>query len=127
MATAQACVTEILARLNAALTPTAYDLGKVPTSRPAEFVEIALSRRVGGEPRACSFIGTTSYRLTVAAVSQVTVANVRNSLERVRADLEFSALVVGSESSTPIQFETDDEADYGAGWFSEYMAFTFTL
>lgn len=125
--TAQASVTEILARLNNVLTPTAYDLGRVPSPRPPEFAELTLSRRFGGSQRVCGGIATTGYRFTVAGVSQASVANVRNTLERVRAEFEFSRLVVGGVRSTPIQFETDDEADYGAGWFSEYMAFTYAI
>lgn len=125
--TAQANVTEILARLNNVLTPTAYDLGGVPSPRPPEFAELTLSRRFGGVMTLGGHIGTTGYRFTVAAVSQVSVANARNTLERVRAEFEFTTLAVGSQISTPIQFETEDEADYGSGWFAQYLAMTYVL
>lgn len=125
--TAQENVTAILARLNAVLTPPAYDLGEVPASRPGEFVELTLTRRFGGSLKLGAATGVVGYRFTIAAVSNTAMDNVRNSLEECRADLEFSRLTVGGKRSTPIQFETEDEADYGKGWFSQYAAYTYAL
>lgn len=126
--TAQANMTAILTALNAALSPRkAYELDQVSTTRPAQYVEVTLARRFGGERRASAGLGLTSYRITVAAVSQTTVSSVRSDLEKCRAALEFARLSVGGEVSTPIQFETNDDADYGAGWFAEYMAFTYVI
>lgn len=117
----------LLARLDIALSVPAYDLGKVPATRPREFAEMTLVRRYGGVQKVSARISTTGYRFTIAAVSQVSVDNVRNSLEKCRAELEFSRLVVAGERSTPIQFETQDDADYGSGWFSQYMAMTYAI
>lgn len=127
--TAQANVTAILARLDAALPESCepYDLGKVPPKRPSEFVELTLTRRFGGNLKQGAAMGVVGYRFTIAAVSQTSTTNARNSLEKCRAELEFSRLVVDGKRSTPIQFETEDEADYGSGWFSIYTAYTYVL
>lgn len=126
--TAQANVTAILATLTTALAPRkVYDLGTVPSTRPPQFVEITLTRRFGGVMTLGGHIGTTGYRLTVAAVSSSTVASIRSDLEKVRAALEFQRLTVGGKQTTPIQFETEDEADYGSGWLSQYAAYTYVL
>ncbi len=125
--TAQANVTEILRRANLALTPTAYDMGKVPATRPPEFVELTLTRRFGGVPTLSGPKTATGYRFTLAAVSQTSIANARNSLEKCRAEFEDTLLAVGGEESTPIEFETEDEADYGSGWFSQYASYTYVI
>lgn len=126
--TAQQQATAVLAALNAALTPkVAYDLDKVPATRPAEYVEVTVSRRHGGEFRQCGDIGTVGYRVTVRAISRVSVSNVRASLEKCRSALEFASLTVGDESTTPIQFETEDPAGYDDGWFSGLVTFTYVI
>lgn len=126
--TAQDVATASLAALDAALAPRkAYDLDKVPSPRPPQYVEITLSRMFGGEQRACGGIATVGYRLTVRAVSQSTVSSVRTDLEKCRAALEFNRLTVGGKTSTPIQFETEDPAGYDDGWFSGLLTFTFVL
>lgn len=126
--TAQANVDAILTVLNAALSPRkAYDLDKVPSPRPAQCVEITLARRFGDLLSLGGRVGPTGYRITIAAVSQTTVSSVRSDLEKCRAALEDRLLVIGGVESTPIEFETNDDADYGSGWFAEYMAFTYTI
>ncbi|RNL63647.1 hypothetical protein EFK50_07850 [Nocardioides marmoriginsengisoli] len=126
--TAQANVDAILTVLNAALSPRkAYDLDKVPSTRPPQYVEITLARRFGANLKRSASTGIVGYRLTVAAVSQTTVSSVRTDLEECRAALEFNRLSVGPAKTTPIQFETNDDADYGSGWFAEYMTFTFAI
>lgn len=127
--TAQENVAALLARIGPVLPEKCepYDLGKVPSPRPSEFVELALTRRFGGSLNLAGSMSVVGYRFTIAAVSQASIANARNSLEKCRAELEFSRLVVAGKTSTPIQFETEDEADYGSGWFSQYAAFTYAL
>lgn len=126
--TAQTTADAILTALNTALSPRkAFDLDKVPSPRPPQYVEITLARRFGGQQRVSAGIALTGYRLTIAAVSQSTVSAARADLEKCRVALEFKRLTVGGEKTTPIQFETNDDADYGAGWFAEYMAFTFSI
>lgn len=126
--TAQANATAILALLNTALSPkVAYDLDDIPSPRPAEYVEIGLSRRFGALARSSGGKGRTGYRVTIRAVSQASVVNARNSLEKSRAALEFARLSVGGETSTPVEFETEDPAQYDEGWFSGLLVFTYVI
>jgi hypothetical protein len=126
--TAQANVDAILAILNAALpVSTAYDLGVVGVKRPPQYVEVTLTRRFGGVPTLDGGLTDTGYRLRVAAISQTSLTSIRSDLETCRTALEFNHLTVGDAQSDQITFETNDDADYGSGWFAEYMAFTYTI
>lgn len=126
--TAQDTMTAALAAINAQFsTERAYDLEDVPNKRPDDYLEVSLSRRFGGNLKQGGSMDVVGYRLTVRAVSQSSVTNVRNSLEKAREALEFVRLTVGSSTTTPIQFETEDPADYDKGWFSGLLAFTFAL
>lgn len=126
--TSQANATAILAAINAQFTSThAYELDKIPSPRPAEYVEVTLSRRFGGTLRLGGSMNVVGYRITVRAVSQATVANVRNSLEKCRSALEFKCLTVGGEKTTSIQFETEDPVAYDDGHFSGLLTFTYAL
>lgn len=127
--TAQAQAEALLAKLNTALPAAvrAFDLDEVPTPRPREYVEITLSRRFGGSRRLCQRTGITGWRVTVRAVSQASVSNVRKSLETCRKALEFQQLTASGETSTGIQFETEDPADPDDGWFSGLHAYTYTI
>lgn len=118
----------LLAVLNAAVSPRkVYELHQVPTTRPPNYVEMTLSRRFGGEFKQCGDVGTTSYRVTLRAVAQMSVTAARDDLEKCRAALENVALVVGSDATTPIQFETEDPVATDNGWFSGLMAFTYVV
>lgn len=126
--TADATMTAVLAVLNAALSPRkAYDLDKVPQTRPPQSVEVTLTRIYGGSRRTSSGIATTGYRLRVIAVSNTTVSSIRGDLEKCRAVLERKRVTVGSGKTTPFLFETEDDADYGTGWFAQYAAYTFAV
>jgi len=128
LVTAEDNAAAVLTLLNTALAPRdAYELDKVPSPRPPQYVEITLSRMFGGERRQCGSIGATGYRVTVRAVSQSTVSSVRRDLEKCRAALEFNRLSVGAHLSTPIQFETEDPAAYDSGWFSGLQSFTYVI
>lgn len=127
--TANANVTAILTALNAALPAgvDAYEVDEVPKTRPTEYVDVAIGRRFGGNRRSSSQSWLTGYRVTVRAVSETAPANVRASLETCRAALEYARLVVGGETSTPVQFETEDPADLDDGWYSGVQAFTYAI
>lgn len=126
--TAQTTMTAALAAINAEFTTTrAYDLEDVPNDRPADYLEVSLSRRFGGNLKQGGSMDVVGYRLTVRAVSQHSVSNVRHSLDKAREALEFVRLTIGASTTTPIQFETEDPADYDKGWFSGLLAFTFAL
>lgn len=127
--TAQAQATAVLAALNAALPASvrAYDLDDVPSPRPANYVEVTISRRFGGERRLTQQTGVIGWRIAMRAVSQTSVGNARVALERCRKALEFKPLTVAGETSTGVQFETEDPADYDDGWFSGLYAMTYTI
>lgn len=128
--TAQENVTTVVAALNTALPAAvrAYDVDKVPTPRPGEYVLVEVSRRFGGNLKAGGSMDVTGYRIVVRGISRTSVANVRTSLETCRAALEFVRLTVGTEQSTPVQFETEgDPVRYDDGWFSGDHAYTYAL
>lgn len=126
--TAELNATAVLAAINAQFTSArAYELDDVPAGRPADYIEVTISRRFGGALKMGGSMDITGYRVTVRAVSQTAVSNVRNSLEKSRAALEFKRLTVGDQTTTPIQFETEDPAAYDDGWFSGLLAFTYAL
>lgn len=128
LVSAQTNATAVLAAINAQFTSTrAYDLDAVPTPRPSEYVEVTVSRRFGGTQTLAARSSLVGYRVTCRAVSHVKVANVRNALEKCRTALEYQRLTVGTEQTTPIQFETEDPAAYDDGWFSGLASFTFTV
>jgi hypothetical protein len=105
VSTAAQIATAVLAKLNTSLAPkVAYELDKAPTTG-ADFVEISLSRRFGGNERG-GRLSPSSWRLTVRAVGS-TVANARTLHENAQA-IEGFVLTVGSETSTPVLFETEE-------------------
>lgn len=119
----------IVEALNAAL-PTAcraYPLGKVPATRPAEYVEVIVTRRFGGERRQCSRTGAVGYRALIRAVSQVSVDNVLATLETCRLALEFQQLDLDGRTTTPVQFETATAAAPDNGWFSSATTYTYVI
>lgn len=119
----------IVEALNAAL-PTkcrAYSLGKVPATRPAEYVEVVVTRRFGGNPKASAVSDVAGYRTLLRAVSQASVDNVHKTLETCRAALEFQCLLVADRVTTPIQFETARPAGPDNGWFSGTEQYTHAL
>lgn len=128
-ATEQQIATALLAVVNAALPADkkCYELNEVPSPRPADYVEMTLSRTFGGEFRACGGVGVTSYRVTFRGISQTTVKNVRNRLETCRSVLESAQVVVDSDSTTPIRFETEDPVAADDGWFSGLHSYTFAI
>ncbi len=121
-------MTAALAAINAQFsTPRAYSLSDVPATRPPEYVTALLIRRPGARLNAGGSTGIVGYRLRVRAVSQASDSNVRNSLEKCRAALEFKRLTVGGKSTTPIQFETEDDVSGDDGWFAAYDDYTFAI
>lgn len=129
LVTAQETMTAALAALNAALPAQvrAYDLHKVPSPRPDEYVTVLLMRRPGAPLSIAGTAGVVGYRIRVRAASHTSVTNVRNLLERCRGALEFARIQVGATRTTPIQFETEDDVTGDDGWFAAYDDYTFAL
>lgn len=105
----------------------AFELDDVPSPRPQEYIEVSVSRRFGGERRMSTEVGPTFYRAVVRGVSHSKSKNVDKALQKARAALEFQRISVGTRTSTPIQFETDEPTDPDDGWFSGVMTFTYTI
>lgn len=125
--TAQENATAVLAALNASLTPkVAYDYDEVPAERPDNYVEISVSRRFGGEPRLTGRKGSTGWRVTTRAVSRY-VSDARLMQEKCRTALEYVRLTVGGETTTPIDFESEDPVGPDDGWFSGLITWTYVL
>ena len=100
----------VVALLNAALAPkAAYDIDDIRkmSAPPSEYIEITLTRRFGGNTRVCGGIAPSSWRLTTRAVAS-TVGNARKLLDDTTTALELARITVASETSTPVQFETED-------------------
>lgn len=122
--TEQQEATAVLAALNTALAPkVAYELDAVPATRPANYVEVTVSRRFGGEERAARK-GSTGWRITTRAVSRY-VSDARLMHEKSRTALEYVRLSVGGKSSTPVQFETEVPVQEDDGWFSGLISWTY--
>ncbi|WP_418063158.1 hypothetical protein [Pimelobacter simplex] len=119
----------VVEALNAALPPKcrAYPLGQVPADRPAEYVEVIVTRRFGGNPKASSVSDVAGYRTMLRAVSQASVDNVHKTLDTCRTALEFQCLSVAGQVTTPIQFETARPAGPDNGWFSGAEQYTHAL
>ncbi len=120
----KALLTSLLAPV--AATPYEYDEAAALASLPGRYVEWTLSRRVGGESRVCSGIGTVGWRLTTRVVARSSdgCRVMRTAINGV----EGSVITVGDLASTPVQFETaDDIGPDDAGYVSGISAWTFTL
>lgn len=127
--TEQTNAAALLAVMNAAL-PTkvrAFDLDKVPPTRPDWYVEMSLSRMFGGNPRVSGRYYTTGYRVSIGAISKFSIEDVRASLATCTSVLEGNRLTVGEQKSTPIQFETEDAPEPDNGAFSGYRVFTYVI
>lgn len=119
----------VIALLNAALPAQvrAYDVDEVPATRPANYLEVTVSRRFGGEQRSVGSSTHGGWRALVRSVSQVSVSNARKNAEAGRVALESKRVTVSSKKSTPIQFETADPIAADDGWWSGVTAFTYAL
>ena len=122
--------TAVLAALNAVLTTgrKAYDSDtlRAMAALPADYVEVTVSRRFGGEERNDGYIGTEGYRITTRVVGKF-VANGRDMRDKVRTALAFKMLTVGSLTTTPIAFETEDPIGDDEGRWSGLTAWTYQV
>ena len=122
--------TAVLAALNAVL-PTgrkAYDsddLRRLATL-PTDYVEVTVSRRFGGEERANGYIGTEPYRITTRVVAKE-IPNARLLRDKVRTALAFNTVTVGSLTTTPVAFETEDPIGDDEGLWSGVTSWTYLV
>lgn len=116
----------VIAAINA-LSGAAYDLDdiKALATTPTSYNEVTVSRVFAGVPRLSADMGTTSWRITSRAVAK-TVTNAREMRGRATLALENARLTIAGETTTPIQFETDEGIGEDNEWFSGLTAWTYT-
>ena len=128
MSTEEQHAAAVLAVLNAALAPkVAYEVDTLPATRPAEYVEVSLVRRFGGEQRMSARSTATGYRVLVRVVSKASVSNARVMREKSRQALEYARLSVASRVTTPVQFEGGEPVGPDDGWFSGLDTYTYSI
>ena len=127
MPTEQQIATALLTIANAAVAPVvAYEPSKVPATKPAEFVTLALVRRSGGSPRSGRYV-TTGWALYVMAASKISEVNARLRHEKVAAALESRTLTVDGIKSTPIKFDSARPVGPDDGYSTGVRVYHFTL
>lgn len=124
MATDEEVAAAFITRLTA-LGAVPYDYDDLPAKRPDWYTEVTVTRRFGGEQRGSGERDGRFYRATTRQVAK-TVSNARN-LRTKSAALEDSTLTVGSETTTPIEFETAEVIGPDDGWYSGLETWTFAL
>lgn len=125
----EAHASAVVAAINAELPATrrAYEVDDLPSPRPAEYVEVTVSRRAGADPRFVGRTGRTGWRVTTRPVSSTSAKNVRLMQADCAAALDGANLSIGGEFSTPVQFETADPVVPDDNWFSALTAWTYAL
>lgn len=109
----------VLAVINAALPPTikAYETDDIPATRPAQYVEVILTRVFGGEPMLDGSTATSGWLIFTRFVAK-TVSNAGVLQDRVTTALEDRVLVIGDRESTPVSFQTEEPIAPDSGWYS---------
>lgn len=105
----------------------AYDLDEVPATPPANYVEVYLSRRYGGNVRG-GMRGTDLRRLSTRVVAS-TVTNGRLVEDRIFAAFEFTTVNLG-DAVTHVAFESGDAGvfEYDAGvYVGSLIDWTFSV
>lgn len=134
MSDEQAHAETIVALLTAALAPRAEALELDEVDRradagnlPAEYVEVTIARRFGGEDRLGVWQGTEAWRVTTRVVAP-RIKNARVMRKKVRAALEYAALAISGDTTTPVRFETEDEISADKErTFSGFSIWTYVL
>ena len=127
MSTEEQHATAIKAALTAQLAAP-YDLDdlKALTTPPAQYTEVTVSRRFGGENRATGSTGRVGWRITTRAVAK-TVSNAREMRKRTDAALLYVRLTVDGDKTTPIQFEGAEPIGDDDGWWSGLTTWTYAI
>jgi len=126
MATDEAVAAAFIARLAAlGALPYDYDDLAAASPKPENYTEVTVTRRYGGVQRGSGVRDGRLYRATARQVAK-TVSNARN-LRAKSAGLEGVSLTVGSETTTPLEFETAQPIGPDDGWFSGLETWTFAL
>lgn len=124
MATDEAVAAAFIARLSS-LGALPYDYDDLPATLPDNYTVVTVTRRFGGTQRGSGERDGRLYRATARQVAK-TISNARN-LRAKSAGLEGSVLTVGSETTTPIEFETAQVIGPDDGWYSGLESWLFAL
>lgn len=110
----------------AAAQVPAYDLDEVPGTPPANYVEVYLSRRFGGESRLDGSQDTTLRRLSTRVVAS-TVTNGRLLEDRIAAAFEHTTVNLG-DTTVQVEYESGDGAfGYDEGSYTALTDWTFGI
>jgi hypothetical protein len=127
---ATACRTAITATL--APSWTAYDYGKVPGADgnpgtlPNIYALVSVERRYNPTLRLSAQSGAVGWRVAVRVVGR-TVDEARWALSRVADALNEQRLTVGAQTTTPLQFESEQSPEPDDGRFSALTLYTYSL
>jgi hypothetical protein len=124
--------TAIKAAIDAALPTTVnvYDYSTVPGTNgntgtiPAQFVIVALERRYNPNLRTTAQAGSTGWRISARAVA-TSVTNAGLLLAAVSTALNEQRLTIDGETTTPIQFESDQAPEFDSGKYAGLSLWTY--
>lgn len=125
MATRQDHVDGVLAAFNAA-DKVAYSADALPDVLPPAYIEIHVSRRFGGVQRVSGQYDGRLQRVVARVVART--LSRAYLLWDLLDDVEGTPLTVGGLTTTPLEFETeDDQIAPDQGWFSGSRSLTYAL
>lgn len=110
----------------------AYDYDDIPGSNgnagvlPNIFVAVSVERRAGMPLRTDATAGLTAWRVTTRSVGR-TVDEARWAQLKVAQALNEARLVVGTETTTTIQFEADEAPAQDETRWSGWSDWTYTI
>lgn len=114
LASRNTLATAFLALLNGptglgGMTPprVAYEWDKAP-KQGGDYVAVTLSRTLGGNMRVGDHLSPSTWRASTRAVG-FGITNTGTLIDHCTSALEHVSIVVGAESSTGIQFESEDD------------------
>jgi hypothetical protein len=101
---------------------SAFDYDDVPSDLPDIYVEITVTRRYGGDPRACGKRPLLGWRLTTRAVGG-SVDEARWAREKVDGVLREKR--IPALASTLVEFETENPIEPDDGRYSGLTTWTY--
>lgn len=125
MATYEQHVAGVLAAFNVT-KKVAYARDNLPDVLPPAYIEVQVSRRFGGLQRGSGSRDLRLMRVTARAVGQTLPQAYR--MWDVIDSLEDTSFIVAGEYTTPVEFETDDDAiDPDDGWYSGTKSLSYAI
>lgn len=125
MATYEQHVAGVLDAFNA-VEKVAYSVDALPDVLPPAYIEVSVTRRVGGIRRGSGEVDGRLLRV-VAVVKSTTIAGAYRMWDLIES-LEESPFTVAGLTTTPVEFETDDDViTPEAGWYSGRKSLAYAL